>query len=120
MQKIYVTLTTASLLLLILAGCDGVNANKAKDYTAANDQSKTIPAHLDDILLKREVTTALQRDPLFGSGDIIVSSLQGQITLEGNVDTAAAIGKAADITRKVPGVTFVTNKLQVKTIDNKS
>lgn len=120
MQKLHLMLTTASLLVLTLAGCDGVNAKKATDYTAASDQPKTIPAHLDDILLKREVATALQRDPLFNNGDIIVSSLQGQITLEGSVGTQAAIAKAADITRKVPGVTFVTNKLAVKAIDSKS
>lgn len=120
MQKLHLMLITASLLLLTLAGCDGVNAKKTTDYKATSEQSKTIPAHLDDILLKREVTTALQRDPLFGNGDIMVSSLQGQVTLEGNVDSQAAIVKAADITRKVPGVTFVTNKLTVKATDNKS
>lgn len=119
MQKLHLMLTTASLLVLTLTACDGANAKKATNYLAASDQPGSTPAHLDDILLKREVAMALQRDPLFGNGDVTVYSQQGQITLEGRVDTPAAIAKAADITRKVQGVTFVTNKLEVKVIDDK-
>jgi osmotically-inducible protein OsmY len=118
MQKLHLIFIPLSLLLPGLTGCDSSNDKKTTDNMAASDQSTTLPAHLDDILLKREVATAIQREPLFNNGDIMVSSLQGQITLEGSVDNQAAIVKAADITRKVPGVTFVTNKLTVKALDN--
>ncbi|GHG59962.1 hypothetical protein GCM10010919_02960 [Alishewanella longhuensis] len=120
MKKLTLMLTCTSLVVMSLAACDGSKANKLNDYSTASDQPKAEPAHLDDILLKREVTTALQRDPLFGNGDIIVSSLQGQITLEGSVDSNAAITRAAEISRKVKGVTFVTNKLVIKATETKS
>ncbi len=106
--------TVLSLPLLILAGCDGMNNQRTTNPTAASDGQKATTAYIDDSVLKRDVTTALQRDPVFSNGDITVSSLKGQITLTGFVATREDITKAADIAKKVQGVTGVTNSLILK------
>jgi osmotically-inducible protein OsmY len=67
-----------------------------------------------DRALRRRVYAAIGKAKEISAGDISVIAKDGAVTLNGTVTEAAQIGKAETITRGVPGVVSVTNKLTVK------
>ncbi|PRX32178.1 BON domain-containing protein [Paraburkholderia sp. BL18I3N2] len=67
-----------------------------------------------DRALRRKVYAAIGKYKEINAGDISVIAKDGAVTLNGTVTEAAQIDKAEAITRGVPGVTSVTNKLTVK------
>lgn len=119
MKKLPLIYAIVSLPLLLLTGCDGTTTQQNTNRTASNMQ-ETSETGIDDSALEQQVTTALQRDPLFRNGDVTVSSLQGQVTLNGEVATREHISKAEDIARRIQGVNAVTNKLVMKSANTQS
>lgn len=67
-----------------------------------------------DRALRRKVYGAIGKAKEISAGDISVSAKDGAVTLNGTVTEPAQIGKVEAITKSVPGVTSVTNKLTVK------
>jgi len=64
--------------------------------------------------LRRKVYAAISQHKEISAGDISVIARDGAVTLNGTVTDASQIDKVAQITKAVPGVTSVTNKLVVQ------
>ncbi|WP_321960469.1 BON domain-containing protein [Paraburkholderia sp. J7] len=64
--------------------------------------------------MRRKVYAAIGKDKSINAGNISVGAKGGAITLNGTVSDTAQIARVEDITKGVPGVTSVTNKLTVK------
>ena len=67
-----------------------------------------------DRALRRKVYAAIGKQKDISAGNISVTAKDGAITLNGSVTDASQIDKVVEITKGVPGVTSVTNKLTVK------
>lgn len=65
--------------------------------------------------LKKDVEEELKWEPSLMSTEIVVSVDKGVITLSGIVDSLLKKQSAVDTTNHVPGVKFVTDKIEVKT-----
>ncbi|MEM5404404.1 BON domain-containing protein [Paraburkholderia unamae] len=68
----------------------------------------------DNFALRRKVYAAIAKHKEINAGDISVVVKGGSLTLDGTVADASQIGEATEITKSVPGVTSVTNRLTVK------
>ncbi|WP_321908458.1 MULTISPECIES: BON domain-containing protein [unclassified Paraburkholderia] len=64
--------------------------------------------------MRRKVYAAIGKDKSINAGNISVGAKGGAITLNGTVSDTAQIARVEEITKGVPGVTSVTNKLTVK------
>jgi osmotically-inducible protein OsmY len=64
--------------------------------------------------LRRQVYAAIGKHKEISAGNISVIAKDGAVTLNGTVTDAAQVGKVAEITKSVAGVTSVTNKLTVQ------
>ncbi len=66
----------------------------------------------DDVTLQNEVKAALARLP-FGTEDVTVETVEGTVTLRGQLAGADQVDEAERAVRAVPGVASVTNHLHV-------
>lgn len=64
--------------------------------------------------LRRQVYAAIGKHKEISAGNISVIAKDGAVTLNGTVTDASQVGKVAEITKSVAGVTSVTNKLTVQ------
>ena len=64
--------------------------------------------------LGRRVREALNRQPYLGEEDINISASNGEITLEGAVETYFRKEKADDVASRIPEVEEIVNRLEVK------
>jgi hyperosmotically inducible protein len=67
----------------------------------------------EDAFITTKVKMALLTDELVDGLDIDVDTFDGQVTLHGQVDSAAEKSKAEELARKVKGVTSVRNILAI-------
>ncbi|BCF99864.1 hypothetical protein PPGU19_044330 [Paraburkholderia sp. PGU19] len=67
-----------------------------------------------DRALRRKVYAAIGKQKEISAGNIGITAKDGAITLNGSVTDASQIDKVVEITKGVPGVTSVTNKLTVQ------
>ena len=65
--------------------------------------------------LSRSVRRALSRTPGLVVSGIHVQARDGAVQLTGNVPRRAQIQQAGDVTKAVPGVTSVSNRLTLRT-----
>jgi osmotically-inducible protein OsmY len=94
---------------LALSGCASHRDN------AASGESRTAGQFTSDAALTAKVKTALAQDAGLGTAaDVNVNSYNGVVQLNGFVDSADKIQRAADVARGVNGVSRVDNNLQVK------
>ncbi|MGF6504950.1 BON domain-containing protein [Paraburkholderia sp. 32] len=68
----------------------------------------------DNFALRRRVYAAIAQHKEINAGNISVVVKRGAVTLDGTVADASQVGEATEITKGVPGVTSVTNRLTVK------
>ena len=95
---------------LTLAGCASDRSN-----TSASGPSRSAGEFTSDAALTAKVKTAIANDAGLGSAaNINVNSSRGVVQLNGFVDSADKIQRAAQAAGKVEGVTRVENNLQVK------
>jgi osmotically-inducible protein OsmY len=71
-------------------------------------------AYMDDSWLTTKVKTAILNEPSLKVLQINVETYKGEVQLSGFVDSAASQAKAAEIARKVEGVTSVKNDLRLR------
>lgn len=64
--------------------------------------------------LRRKVYAAFAKHKEIDAGNISITAKSGAITLNGTVAEASQIDTAGQITRGVPGVTSVTNRIAVQ------
>jgi osmotically-inducible protein OsmY len=64
--------------------------------------------------MEHEIRKALRENEQTAGLDIAVKFVNGAVFLDGTAPTAVAKEAAAEVARKVEGVAFVRNRLQVK------
>ncbi|MEX3899146.1 BON domain-containing protein [Paraburkholderia sp. JPY432] len=84
---------------------------QAPAATAAAPATTTQSTRAADRKLGRDVRRALSRAQGFNVSNVFVRARGGAVTLTGSVPESGMIQQAADVTKGVPGVTSVTNKL---------
>jgi len=104
------------LCLLAATGCAPavIGAGAAGAYRVGTDQ-RTIGSMWNDTTINTKVKTALLKDSRISGMNIDVDTIERNVTLSGNVDSAAQVALAAEIAAKVPGVKSVKNLLGVGT-----
>jgi osmotically-inducible protein OsmY len=81
---------------------------------ASKSEPQKPGAYMDDSWLTTKVKTAILNEPSLKVLQINVETYKGEVQLSGFVDNAASQAKAAEIARKVEGVTAVKNNLQLR------
>ena len=69
---------------------------------------------MDDAAVTTKVKAQLLREPTFKAAETNVDIFKGVAQLTGCVGTKVDVDKAAELARKVPGVTDVRNGIQIK------
>lgn len=91
-----------AVLLASIAGC------------AATPKQESTGEYIDDSVLTAKVKAAVLNDPALKSAEFNVETHKSVVQLSGFVSTQAAINKAVELARTVPGVTSVRNDMRVK------
>ncbi len=92
----------SAILLLSLVGC------------ASTPTQEGTGEYFDDSVITAKVKTALFHEPDLKSFEIKVVTFKGRVQLSGFVGSQAAMNKAVEIARTVPGVLEVKNAMQLK------
>jgi osmotically-inducible protein OsmY len=95
-------LTTSGLLLAGLTGC------------ASTHRQEGMGEYVDDSLTTTRVKAAIFNEPSLKSAEINVETFKGRVQLSGFVGNRSDREKAAQVARKVDGVTAVKNALLIK------
>jgi hyperosmotically inducible protein len=104
--------TLAAAIALTIAGC-----NKPQDAPPTPAPTTTVGTQIDDTVVTARVKAALLADPTVKSYGFKVDTRKGEVQLSGFVDDQAHIDRALEITRAVPGVKNVDNKVSLKNAD---
>jgi osmotically-inducible protein OsmY len=91
-----------TILLASMLGCAGTST---KEGTGE---------YVDDTVITTKVKTAIFNEPSLKSAEINVETFKGTVQLTGFVSSRAAIDKAVEVARGVPGVTSVRNDMRLK------
>jgi osmotically-inducible protein OsmY len=70
--------------------------------------------YFDDSAITAKVKATIFNEPTLKSAEINVETFKGAVQLSGFVSSQAAISKAVELARGVPGVTSVKNDMRVK------
>lgn len=87
-------------------------AEMSKDTTET--KNRPVGVVIDDSLITTKAKAAIFGTPDLKTLQISVETRQGEVTLSGMVDSAAAKMKAEEVVKSVEGVSAVTNNLEVK------
>jgi osmotically-inducible protein OsmY len=90
------------VLLVSLLGC------------ASTPTKEGTGEYVDDTVITTKVKMAVFNEPSLKSAEINVETFKGVVQLSGFVGSQAAINKAVEVARSVPGVTSVKNDMRVK------
>lgn len=106
-----------------LAGCDRNEPTRQaaapppntapKPAPAPGDTGRSVGQTLDDAGITAKVKAALIADKAVSGTAINVDTMQGRVTLTGNVPDQGQIDRAAQVASSVEGVKGVDNKLTV-------
>lgn len=102
-----------NLKALALAALVAVSAANLVGCASTSTQ-ESAAEYSSDSVVTAKVKAALLGDAKLKSYDIIVKTYRGQVQLSGFVDSAGQISRALAVTRRVDGVSGVTNGLQLK------
>lgn len=92
----------------------GADAAASVTGAAAAPSSAPVSARKANRALRRSVYAAISRHREISAGNIGVTARNGAVTLNGTVTDASQIAAVEEITKGVPGVTSVTNRLTVQ------
>lgn len=110
----------AGAMSTVVVGCKDRDAPPATSANQPNTASKvappptTIGAKIDDSVVTTKVKSALLADPDVKGLEIKVETRNGEVQLSGFVDSQTQINRAADLARRVDGVTRVQNNMALK------
>jgi len=99
----------ATVLSVVVAGC-----NKTPDVTGAPPPSTTIGTEIDDSVVTAKVKSALLADEIVRSLEFKVETRKGEVQLSGFAANQVQIDRAIEVTRGVPGVKTIDNKMSLK------
>jgi osmotically-inducible protein OsmY len=91
-----------AVLLVSLLGC------------ASTPTQEGTGEYVDDTVITTKVKVAVFNEPSLQSAEINVETFKGVVQLSGFVSSQAAITKAVEVARSVPGVKSVKNDMRVK------
>lgn len=121
MKKHYIAVSVALMLSGVLAACDnnkptiaGTSESTSTPQKMENAADKTGQA-LDDSAITAKAKLALAGESDLKSMNISVETVQGRVTLSGNVPSEAESQRAATVVSGLEGVKGVDNRLVVKT-----
>lgn len=121
MKKHYIAVSVALMLSGVLAACDnnrpttaGPTESTSTPQKVENAADKTGQA-LDDSAITAKAKLALAGESDLKSMSISVETVQGRVTLSGNVPSEAESQRAATVVSGLEGVKGVENRLVVKT-----
>jgi hyperosmotically inducible periplasmic protein len=100
LKQIY-TLSTVSLIVLCLSGCQAITG-------------ETLGQNIDDTTITTTVKSKLAVDKASSLTRVDVETTRGTVQLTGVVDSQATKNKATEIAQSVDGVKNVVNNLQVQ------
>jgi osmotically-inducible protein OsmY len=89
-------------LAAFMAGCAGTQTRESTGE------------YVDDSVITAKVKAEILGDPMLKVFQINVETFKGEVQLSGFVDSAQALARAVEITRRVKGVTSVKNSMVVK------
>lgn len=100
-----------------------LGCSQSTDSASAPPASTTIGTEIDDSVISTHVKSVLLADPDIKGFDFKVATHKGEVQLSGFVDNQAQLDRALAVTRAVPGVKSIDNKVSLKgaatTIGNK-
>ncbi len=96
------TMACTAAAALLLAGC------------AATRTQEGAGGYLDDTVITAKVKSAILGEPALKAAEINVETFKGRVQLSGFVSSRPQMDTAVAVTRKVKGVTSVTNDMQPK------
>jgi hypothetical protein len=121
LKKHYIAVSVALMLSGVLAACDnnkptiaGTSESTSTPQKMENAADKTGQA-LDDSAITAKAKLALAGESDLKSMSISVGTVQGRVTLSGNVPSEAESQRAATVVSALEGVKGVDNRLVVKT-----
>ena len=88
--------------------------NQTNDAQAGDMETRSVGKVIDDSVITTKAKAEILRTPDLKTLQISVDTLEGEVTLSGTVDNAAAKMKAEQVVSKVGGVKSVKNNLEVK------
>jgi osmotically-inducible protein OsmY len=91
-----------ALALLSASGC------------ASTQKHEGTGEYVDDSVITTRVKTAILQEPSLSSAEINVETFKGVVQLSGFVTSRAAINKALEVVRTIPGVSSVKNDMRLK------
>ncbi len=108
------SLIAALLAATFLAACAGTGSQAGKsDAKEASAAAKPAEALSGDALITANVKSALAEDPDLKDAKITVSTVEGTVTLKGEIKTLALRRKAEAIVKGVPNVKSLNNQTVV-------
>ena len=100
---------TSVLAAVALGGC-----NKAPESTVSAPAASTASANVVDIDVTEHVKTALHQSDVLKGFDITVVTLNGDVRLNGVLDSQAQIDEAIRIARAADGAHTIHEELTIK------
>jgi osmotically-inducible protein OsmY len=113
------SLSSGCAALVVLASIAGIfhagaSVAAASAPAVASSASAPVATRKDNRALRKLVYAEFAKDKSIDAGDIGVGVKSGAVTLTGTVSDAAQSEKVAALTKGVPGVVSVTNKLTIR------
>ncbi|AJJ20539.1 MULTISPECIES: BON domain-containing protein [Yersinia] len=102
------------LFKTLSALCIAVIMAMAVAACAPTPKSEGTGGYLDDTVVTTKVKSALLAEKNLKSTEVSVETFKGRVQLSGFVSSRQDANRAVQITRTVPGVKSVSDKMQIK------
>ena len=102
------TIKTLACLIVMGTMLVGITA------CAPTRTSASTGGYIDDSVITTKVKSQLLSAPNLKSNEIKVKTFKGEVQLSGFVSSRKDINEAVEITKGIPGVSKVTNDMQLK------
>lgn len=103
-------LLLSSAALILLSACD----SRPPTVPATAPPATSVGTKIDDGIVTTKVKSALLADPDIKSLDLKVETRNGEVMLSGFVASQGQVDRAISVARSVPGVSLVSNKMDLK------
>lgn len=109
------TLSTLSILAFLAAAPLSVMAaNPEKPVSGSTSNRESAGEYIDDAAITAKVKAAFVKDDSVKATQIKVETFKGLVQLSGFADNPAAIDRAVQVAKGVPGVKEVKNDIRLK------
>ena len=109
-RKAFPALVAGAFVALGLSGCGMFHDNRH----ASAEPKRTATVAVNDAAITAKVKTSFAADDLVKARNINVDTVQGVVTLNGVVNTAAEKQRAMELAKRVDGVSSVRDNLAMR------